>query len=167
VQRRLVAGTDLPGWLVAIGRPLVFGWVRRQTGRDLAQADPLRIAAGVRRPILIAHGTADRTFLPETAKLLFDAVPTPRELVWLDGYDHYGAAQAGDDLWDRVFAFFRRHMERAETPATTEISSNGYHPTAEGRVLVPTAAASPSGRPREAADARSNAARDWPIDRPA
>jgi hypothetical protein len=154
VQRRLVAGMDLPGWLVAIGRPLVFGWVRRQTGRDLAEADPLRVAAGVRRPVLIAHGTADRTFLPETAKLLFDAIPTPKELIWLDGYDHYGAAQAGNDLWDSVFAFVRRHMGLGEAPAPSVDSRNGHRPARDGRVPVTAATASSLGRSQTVAGMR-------------
>lgn len=48
-------------------------------------ADPLRAVRRLDgRPLLMVHGTRDRTVLPEQAKRLFDAAAEPKELRWYE-----------------------------------------------------------------------------------
>jgi uncharacterized protein len=68
----LAAGGDLPS-----GTPLAA--VARTV------ADPLRAVGRLGgRPLLMLHGTRDRTVLPEQARRLFDAAAEPKELRWWD-----------------------------------------------------------------------------------
>lgn len=66
----LAAGGDLPG-----GTPLAA--VARTV------ADPIRAVRRIAgRPLLMVHGTGDRTVLPEQAERLFAAAGEPKELRW-------------------------------------------------------------------------------------
>jgi hypothetical protein len=137
----------------------------RRTGRVAAtEVDPLRVAARVCRPVLVAHGTADRTFLPETAKLLFDAIAAPKELVWLEGYDHYGAAQAGDVLWERVFAFFARQMGLPTALPMPPHRMNGHRSVDVALATLATSTAVTLDPRPDEADAAPD---DWRVARPA
>jgi fermentation-respiration switch protein FrsA (DUF1100 family) len=66
----LAAGGDLPA-----GTPL------SAVARTVA--DPIRAVRKLRgRPLLMVHGTGDRTMKPEQAQRLFDAAGEPKELRW-------------------------------------------------------------------------------------
>jgi fermentation-respiration switch protein FrsA (DUF1100 family) len=66
----LAAGGDLPA-----GTPL------SAVARTVA--DPIRAVGKLRgRPLLLVHGTGDRTMRPEQAQRLFDAASEPKELKW-------------------------------------------------------------------------------------
>lgn len=66
----LAAGGDLPA-----GTPLTM--VARSV------ADPVRAVRKLRgRPLLMVHGTGDRTVTPDQAQRLFDAAGEPKELKW-------------------------------------------------------------------------------------
>jgi uncharacterized protein len=68
----VAAGGDLPS-----GTPL--------SGVARLAADPLRAARRLAgRPLLLVHGTRDRTVLPEQAQRLYDAAAEPKELRWWD-----------------------------------------------------------------------------------
>ena len=66
----LAAGGDLPA-----GTPL--------SAVARAVADPVRAIRKLRgRPLLMVHGTGDRTVTPDQAQRLFDAAGEPKELKW-------------------------------------------------------------------------------------
>lgn len=66
----LAAGGDLPA-----GTPL------SAVARTVA--DPVRAVRKLRgRPLLMVHGTGDRTVTPDQAQRLFDAAAEPKELKW-------------------------------------------------------------------------------------
>ena len=66
----LAAGGDLPA-----GTPL--------SAVARAVADPVRAVRKLKgRPLLMVHGTGDRTMKPEQAQRLFDAAGEPKELKW-------------------------------------------------------------------------------------
>lgn len=66
----LAAGGDLPA-----GTPL--------SAVARAVADPVRAVRKLKgRPLLMVHGTGDRTMRPEQAQRLFDAADEPKELKW-------------------------------------------------------------------------------------
>jgi fermentation-respiration switch protein FrsA (DUF1100 family) len=66
----LAAGGDLPA-----GTPL--------SAVARAVADPVRAVRKLKgRPLLMVHGTGDRTMKPEQAQHLFDAAGEPKELKW-------------------------------------------------------------------------------------
>lgn len=52
-------------------------------------ADPIRAVTNLRgRPLLIVHGTRDRTVRPEQAQRLYDAASDPKEIRWIDTGHH-------------------------------------------------------------------------------
>jgi uncharacterized protein len=59
-------------------------------------SDPLRSAKSLKRPLLMLHGSRDRTIRPEQAQRLFDAASQPKELRWYDA-GHYLPPAAADD----------------------------------------------------------------------
>lgn len=52
--------------------------------------DNLEKIAGVSRPVLILHGTADSVIPVQHAELLFHAAHEPKRLILFDGVDHFG-----------------------------------------------------------------------------
>jgi pimeloyl-ACP methyl ester carboxylesterase len=126
LRRRLLAGVRVPRPFLALGRPLVYTWIARQTGKRFAEVDPVAAAGRVRCPVLIVHGTADTFFPPAFAAAVCAALPGPKALTWLDGHDHFTVIQAGESLWQPVFAFFDAHL-----PSFTH-ARNGHRPTLVG-----------------------------------
>ncbi len=67
--------------VLAAGGDLPSGTALTTVAR--AVADPMRAVRRLRgRPLLMVHGTADRTMRPEQAQRLFDAAGEPKELRW-------------------------------------------------------------------------------------
>lgn len=92
----LAAGGDLPA-----GTPL--------SAVARAVADPLRAVRRLKgRPLLMVHGRADRTVLPEQAQRLFDAAGEPKELRWWDAGHVLPAAAA-----DHVAEWLRERLRPA------------------------------------------------------
>jgi uncharacterized protein len=81
----LAAGGDLPA-----GTPL--------SAVARAVADPVRAVRRLAgRPLLMVHGTADRTVLPEQARRLYDAAGEPKEIRWWNA-GHVLPAAAIDEV---------------------------------------------------------------------
>lgn len=59
---------------------------------------------GVSEPVLVAHGTADRTIDVSNGERLFARAPNPHDLWIVEGADHSDLWDAG--IWDRAEAFF-------------------------------------------------------------
>ena len=67
------------------------------TGMIRMISDPIRSAKSLnRRPLLMLHGRADRTIIPEQAQRLYDAASKPKELRWYDS-GHVLPSAAADD----------------------------------------------------------------------
>jgi fermentation-respiration switch protein FrsA (DUF1100 family) len=62
--------------------------------------------ASVSEPVLIAHGTADRTISVSNGERLFALAPNPDELWIVPNADHSDLWAAG--IWDHAKAFFAR-----------------------------------------------------------
>lgn len=66
--------------------------------------------ADVSEPVLVAHGTADRTIDVTNGERLYALAPNPDELWIVDGADHSDLWDAG--IWDRARPFFTRALTR-------------------------------------------------------
>ena len=64
----------------------------------------------VSEPVLIAHGTADRTVDVTNGERLYARVPNPDDLWIVNGADHSDLWDAG--IWDRAKPFFDRALNR-------------------------------------------------------
>ena len=64
----------------------------------------------VSEPVLIAHGTADRTIDVTNGERLYARVPNPDDLWIVNGADHSDLWDAG--IWDRAKPFFDRALNR-------------------------------------------------------
>ena len=96
----LAAGGDLPA-----GTPL--------SAVARAVADPLRAVRKLRgRPLLMVHGTGDRTMTPDQAQRLFDAAGEPKELKWWNA-GHYLPPAAIDYAAEWLKARLRNTGQRA------------------------------------------------------
>lgn len=62
--------------------------------------------ADVTEPVMIAHGTADRTIGVSNGERLYAVAPNPDELWIVPGADHSDLWDAG--IWDKAKAFFTR-----------------------------------------------------------
>jgi fermentation-respiration switch protein FrsA (DUF1100 family) len=65
--------------------------------------DNLKKIAGLRRPIFLAHGTADRLVPFRHAERLFAAADAPKHFFPMPGYDHYHTP--GPEFYEAVAAF--------------------------------------------------------------
>lgn len=66
--------------------------------------------ADVSEPVLVAHGTADRTIDVSNGERLYDLAPNPDALWIVEGADHSDLWNAG--IWDQAKAFFHRALPR-------------------------------------------------------
>lgn len=79
---------------------LPIGWVMLDQFRsDLWILD-------VTEPVMVAHGTADRTIPVSDGERLYALAPNPEELWIVPGADHSDLWDAG--IWDKAKAFFTR-----------------------------------------------------------
>ncbi|PXA98836.1 alpha/beta hydrolase [Nostoc sp. 3335mG] len=62
--------------------------------------------AGVAEPVLVAHGTADRTIGVSNGERLYALAPNPDDLWIVPGADHSDLWDAG--IWEKAKAFFTR-----------------------------------------------------------
>ena len=62
-------------------------------------------------PVMVIHGGADKFVPLYMAKEIYDAVPTEKELLIIDGADHIEAAQVGgEEYWTKVFEFTEKYI---------------------------------------------------------
>ena len=85
--------TDDPAEVAAVrADPLYYkGKLRARTGAQLLRHIPHAVAdlAHFRTPVLVTHGTADRTVPPRASEILYGAAATEdKQLVWFDGLLH-------------------------------------------------------------------------------
>ncbi len=95
------------------GMPQMIG----ERGKDLAQLEatsPLKLAARIKNPLLIAHGRVDRRVPIEHGKRMFDALKAHNpDAEWVeyekDGHG-WGLPETQADWWGRVERFLARHI---------------------------------------------------------
>ena len=83
------------------------------TGMLRMVSDPLASAKSLGgRPLLMVHGTNDRTIRPEQAQRLYDAANQPKELRWYEAGHVLPPAAADDAATWLVEQFESRHRKR-------------------------------------------------------
>lgn len=108
-----------------------------RTGVALAEIQPVRRAAALRVPTLIAHGTADDSVPIACGRHLFEALPatTPKQWLPVPAAGHNNILSTDFPIYAHLAAWFLRHLRE---PAAT---STGFHtpanPTARSAGEVP------------------------------
>jgi dipeptidyl aminopeptidase/acylaminoacyl peptidase len=108
IARPLLIG-DAGRW---VGRPAAYAglaYVRARYGVNLLRASPEAAIAGIRTPVLLIHGDADRNTPVYHARAL--AAAQPQATVWIvPGAAHDGCWRAEPEAYPRrIVAFFRQH----------------------------------------------------------
>jgi fermentation-respiration switch protein FrsA (DUF1100 family) len=77
-----------------------------------------RYIKGVKAPILIMHGTNDRTIPIQFGKALFEAAPEPKKMEVIEGAGHSDIYDFG--ALEMLQRFLRSHRQKAEAEAPAE-----------------------------------------------
>jgi uncharacterized protein len=76
----------------------------QQAQFKIADISPRKAAARIHVPVLVIHGTADTATPPHHSQEIFDALPGPRKLVWIEGSGHADILQH-DESWKAIDAW--------------------------------------------------------------
>jgi len=126
-QRERVAagqGRELDAYPWAPGRRIELSaasWISVFGSPSESNASTIKFAAAFDVPVLLVHGTADHTALPDNARQLYAALSQSpsRELVWIDGGDHLFRGHEAD--FARIVVEWLRRVATSATgkPAAT------------------------------------------------
>jgi dipeptidyl aminopeptidase/acylaminoacyl peptidase len=99
------------------GMPVMVG-DRSKDAAQLEATSPIRLAARIKNPLLMAHGRIDRRVPIEHGRRMFDAVKGHnRQVEWVE-YDKDGHGwslpETDVDWWTRVEGFLARHIGRPQ-----------------------------------------------------
>lgn len=80
---------------------------------EVGDVNPLKAAASIAKPVLIAHGDADRRISFEYGKSLYDQLSHPdKEWILVKGGKHIGLSDAGGvEYQNRLYSFLDRQTE--------------------------------------------------------
>jgi pimeloyl-ACP methyl ester carboxylesterase len=99
-------------WAAALFLPVLgYGYLygRARYGTDLRQSAPEAVMPGLRIPVLLIHGTADRTIPPDSIHALHALNPGWTETFVVEGAGHTECfARGGDEYKRRVTGFLSR-----------------------------------------------------------
>jgi hypothetical protein len=91
---------DIAGY----SRFLPIDWLLTQSFDSLTKVRSLQT------PILLIHGTADRTIPPVMSQSLYGAAPQPKQLVLIPGATHNDVSRVGDRVyWQAIEQFVQKH----------------------------------------------------------
>ncbi|HST20805.1 MAG TPA: alpha/beta fold hydrolase [Blastocatellia bacterium] len=106
--------THLPG---AVLNPVV--WTTLQVanyrgGFDVRAVDPLALAAQIKCPVSLVHGTADQLIATAHSQNIFDALAGEKELWFVEGASHARSARyAKQEYSERLIRFFNDKLKRS------------------------------------------------------
>ncbi|HKS40939.1 MAG TPA: alpha/beta fold hydrolase, partial [Blastocatellia bacterium] len=106
--------THLPG---AVLNPVVWTTlqVANYRGRfDVRAVDPLALAAQIKCPVSLVHGTADQLIATAHSQNIFDALAGDKELWFVEGARHARSARyAKQEYSERLIRFFNDKLKRS------------------------------------------------------
>ncbi|MBR4466681.1 MAG: alpha/beta fold hydrolase [Clostridia bacterium] len=100
----------IPKFLVKTMEP----WFRHYNHTGYSEHTALESVSAATLPMFFAHGKEDRYVPCENAEKLYDACPTEKELIILDGRAHGQACMSEQTYYDPLFAFLDRFCGPAE-----------------------------------------------------
>lgn len=110
-------GVALPKWPFG---PLAVTFAGWSIGVDIGDNEPRRDIARIARPILLIHGTGDRTVLPQNLEELLDATGGAAEVLRIDGATHVLSYQTAPELYEAtLLAFLDRVGDESALPAAS------------------------------------------------
>ena len=85
-------------------------WCKKVAKFSFEDNTPLRAVSNAKYPMFFVHGRADRYIPYQTAEKLYNACPTDKELLIVDGAGHAAShLRGGKDYFDKIFAFIEKH----------------------------------------------------------
>ena len=105
--------THLPG---AVLNPVVWTTLQVANYRgsfDVRAVDPLALAARIKCPVSLVHGTADQLIATAHSQNIFDALAGEKELWFVEGARHARSARyAKQEYSERLIRFFNDKLKR-------------------------------------------------------
>ena len=106
--------THLPG---AVLNPVVWTTLQVANYRgsfDVRAVDPLALAARIKCPVSLVHGTADQLIATAHSQNIFDALAGEKELWFVEGARHARSARyAKQEYSERLIRFFNDKLKRS------------------------------------------------------
>jgi alpha-beta hydrolase superfamily lysophospholipase len=103
--------TGLPGVFVNPVLGATIQVANYRGGFDVDTVDPLSVAAQIKCPVFIVHGTADQLIATEHSQNICDALGGKKELWLVEGTRHARAARhAKHEYSERIVRFFRENL---------------------------------------------------------
>lgn len=101
-------------WLGAVWSRLTGWFYQRQTQLELNAASSIALVPGLRCPVLVAHGTADRVVPIECGRRLYAALPPGLEKRWVDipGADHDNVLITDFPIYAEMAEWMLRHVHQ-------------------------------------------------------
>lgn len=100
---------NLPAWPAVNMLERQF---KKHIGCGFDDNSPLKSVKNARVPMFFVHGREDRYIPCIASEQLYNACPTDKELLFIDGAGHAAAHMRGKEkYYDPIFAFIGRHME--------------------------------------------------------
>lgn len=104
--------THLPG---AVLNPVVWTTIQvanYRGGFDVKAVDPLALAAQIKCPVFLVHGTADQLIATSHSQNIFDALAGEKELWFVEGARHARSARyAKQEYSERLVRFFNDRLK--------------------------------------------------------
>lgn len=84
-------------------------WFKHYNHTDYTSHTALESVSNATLPMFFAHGAEDRYVPSENAERMFNACPTDKQLLILDGRAHGQACMSENEYYDPLFAFLDRY----------------------------------------------------------
>ncbi|HKP87405.1 MAG TPA: alpha/beta fold hydrolase [Blastocatellia bacterium] len=92
---------------------------------DVKAVDPLSLAAGIKCPVYLVHGTADQLIATAHSQNIFDALGGDKEMWFVEGARHARSVRhAKREYSERLVSFFTRKLKSNAPGATHQIEGN-------------------------------------------
>ena len=91
----------------------ITGWFYRQkTGLDIGDINSIALVPGLKCPVMVAHGTADRVVPAECGRRLYAALPSEIEKRWVEipGADHDNVLITDFPIYAEMAEWMLRHV---------------------------------------------------------
>lgn len=91
-------------------------YIKRKDKFSFRDIEPYKAAKNVTVPVMLIHGTDDRTTDPNGSKIIFDTIPHDKKELWLvEGLGHCKANRIiKDEYFERIFKFISEKVENQD-----------------------------------------------------
>ncbi|GAB6168492.1 alpha/beta hydrolase [Clostridium carnis] len=88
-------------------------YIKLKSGFSFDDVKPYKSVENISVPVMLIHGTADKTTSPEGSKHIYDTIPHDKKELWLiDGLGHCVADnEMEDEYFNRIYNFIEKNVK--------------------------------------------------------